>query len=181
MKPLLIFSFVTLFLLTSCASKKSIPTEEERKALELIVSNKTFEIESDFAYPQVTNAVQQVLNSGLLQPGSTPGGINLIGNPNYLRVRNDSVISYLPYFGERQMRAGYGSGDGAIQLKSIMKDYSAQLNKDGSYSIDFNAEGQSENFQVYLRLFPNLKSTMVLNGIFRLPIQYSGSIKPMEN
>ncbi|WP_242087037.1 DUF4251 domain-containing protein [Aestuariivivens sediminis] len=180
MKRVIPLRFLSILLLVACASTKPTASAEELEALETIVSSGTFEVESNFAYPQVSNAVQQVLNSGLLQPGSNAGGISLIGNPNYLRIRNDSVFSYLPYFGERRMRAGYGSGDGAIQLKSILSDYTINKNKNGSYRINFSADGQSENYRVVLDVFPNLKTSMLLNGVYRLPIQYSGTIKQLK-
>ncbi|WP_242093445.1 DUF4251 domain-containing protein [Aestuariivivens sediminicola] len=181
MKALKLITFLSIFLIVSCGSKKSVATVEELKVLESIVQSKAYEIDSDMAYPQVTNAVQQVFNSGLMQPGNTPGNINLIGNPNYLRIHNDSVYSYLPYFGERQMRGGYDAGDGAIELKSLMKDYQVNQKKDGSYRISFTAEGNQESFQVYINIFPSLKSTMSVNGVYRFPIQYSGMVKPKED
>ena len=161
----------------SCSSSKQI-TEEQKRTIALLMDSKTFKIESNWAYPHVTNAVQQVLNSGLMQPGSGgPGGISLIGNTNFLKLSNDSINSYLPYFGERTMQAGYGGNDdGAIKLEGVVKNYKSTLNKDGSYSVNFDAKDGSESYRVYLRVFPNHRTDLLLNGSFRLPIRYSGVI-----
>ncbi|ULC58170.1 DUF4251 domain-containing protein [Flaviramulus sp. BrNp1-15] len=174
---------IGLVLLTifSCGTAKNRATQSEIEALNKLVENKQFTIESNWAYPQATRAMQQVLNSGLLPPGSNSGGINLIGNPNFLRISGDSITSYLPYFGERQMQVNYGGRDGAIEFEGIMENYESEINKDGSHNIKFNAASNSENFTVYIKLWPKLKSDIVLNSPSRFTIRYSGSAKPITD
>ncbi|WP_242205360.1 DUF4251 domain-containing protein [Aestuariivivens insulae] len=181
MKLVLTYIGVCAFFLVSCSSAKPYVTEEQKKAMETLVNSKQFQIESNWAYPQVTNAVQQVLNSGLLQQGSSSGGINLIGNTNFLKLSKDSISSYLPYYGERTMNAGYNSSnDGAIRLEGTVSNYEVTLNKDGSYSISFDAKSRSESYSVYLRLFPNMRTDLLLNGVYRMPIRYSGNAAPLR-
>lgn len=180
MKLGLTYICVILFLTISCSSSKPYATEEQTRLLEELVKSRQFQIESNWAYPQITTAVQQVLNSGLLQQGSSSGGINLIGNTNFLKLSKDSISSYLPYFGERTMTAGYSTNNGTIKLEGAISGYKATLNKDGSYGISFDAKSTSESFGVYLRLFPNQHSNMLLYGSHRLPIRYSGSVAPLK-
>lgn len=177
-----IYLLIGLFIIatTSCKSSKSITSQAEIDALHTMVINKQFHIESDWVYPQVTNAMQQVLSSGLLQPGSAAGGINLIGNYNFLRISGDSITSYLPYFGERQMQVAYGGGDSAIEFKGLVENYKAVQNSDHSYTINFEAKSNSENFSVYMRLSPNLNSDMTVNGTSRNVIRYSGAVAPIK-
>jgi len=172
---------ILLFLsLWSCKSTKNSATDAEIKALKDLVYSKHFTVESDWANPQVTNATQQVLNSGVLQPGSHAGGINLIGNSNFLTISGDSITSYLPYFGERQMNVGYGGNDSAIALKGLLENYSVEEKKNNSYLITFNAKTKSETFQVFLTLFSNLNSDMRLNSNSRLSIAYRGTVVPLK-
>ena len=164
----------------SCKSSKSQATDAQIKALARLVENKNYTIESDWAHPQVTNAMQQVLNSGILQPGSAANAINLIGNSNFLTVSGDSITSYLPYFGERQMNVEYGGGDSGIQLIGILEDYAVTKGKNYSYSISFNAKTKSESFRVNIILYPNLKSDMNLIGSGRFPISYTGRVESLD-
>lgn len=179
MKPVIFLMLTILMFTISCKSSKSKATSAQIKALETLVENKNYSIESDWANPQFSNAMQQVLNSGLLQPGNSAGAINLIGNPNFLTISGDSITSYLPYFGERQMNIGYGR-DGAIELKGIMENYTAVKGKHNRYNISFDAKSKSENFNVIITLFPNTKSDIQLIGNGRFPISYTGHVKAIE-
>ncbi|MBD0831984.1 DUF4251 domain-containing protein [Aestuariibaculum sediminum] len=172
----LLLSFISTFLL-SCSSTKSTATPEEIAALKALVESKSFYIESDWAYPQVTAAMQQVLNSPLMRPGNSASGINLIGNQNFLKIKGDSVVSFLPYYGERRMGAAYGGTDNGIEFKGLVEDYEVKPNKHNGYNIQFDAKSNNENFSVSINLFPNLKSSMTLNGNTRTTIQYSGSVR----
>lgn len=180
MKPLAFFTFLIFIMTLSCKSSKTNVTDAQIKALEILVENKSYTIESDWANPRVTYAMQQVLNSGILQPGSSSSAISLIGNSNFLTISGDSITSYLPYFGERQMNVAYGGGDSAIQFKGLLENYLVKKGKNNSYNISFNAKSKSENFQVNITLFPNLKSDMNLIGNGRFPISYNGHVKSLE-
>lgn len=174
----IIFLIAITFL--SCKSTSTKVSDAQIKALEALVENKSFKIESHRAYPINTAATQQVLNWGLLQPGSTSGTVNLIGNPNFLTIKEDSITSYLPFFGERQNNVGYGGRDSAIQLNSTIENYKITKGKKNSYIISCNAKSKSEHFNVIIEVFPNLKSNIRLVGASRNPISYSGIIKPTD-
>ena len=164
----------------SCKSSKSKVTDAQIKALDILVENKNYTIESDWAHPLVTNAMQQVLNSGILGAGSSANAINLIGNSNFLTISGDSIKSYLPYFGERQMNVGYAGRDSGIQLQGLLENYTVEKGKNNSYTISFSAKGKTEKFRVNIVLFPNLKSDMQLIGNGRFPISYTGQVESLE-
>lgn len=166
-----------VFTLFSCSSSKNTTSNSQIEALNTLVENKNFSIESNWAYPQTTNALQQVLNSGLLPLGSGSGNINLIGNSNFLRISGDSISSYLPYFGERQMQIDYGGRDSAIEFNGIMENFKSKKNSDNSYSMSFKATSNNEIFNVYIKLWPKLKSDIVLNSPSRFTIRYSGDVE----
>lgn len=170
-------SFIALILL-SCGTSKV--TLEQINALDQLVKNQKFSIESDWAYPMTTTAVQQVLNSGLLPPGNSAGRINLISNANVLTISGDSISSYLPYFGERQMNVEYGGRDAAIQFDGLMEDYKIKSLKNHDYQITFKAKSKSETFDVFITITPSLKSNIILNSATRRSIRYTGSAKTLE-
>tara|TARA_R110002072_G_scaffold17207_2_gene65735 strand:- start:821 stop:1366 length:546 start_codon:yes stop_codon:yes gene_type:complete len=180
MKPLAFFTLLIFILTLSCKSSKSKASDAQIKTLEILVENKNYTIESDWARPQVTNAMQQIVNSGLLPAGSSVNAINLIGNSNFLTISGDSITSYLPYFGERQMNVGYGGTDSAIQLQGLLEDYEVVKGKNNRYTISFSARGKSENFRIKIVLFPNLKSDMQLTANGRFPISYTGHVESLE-
>ena len=176
MKSFYVLVTIASLFLMSCSASKSNATTNEIAVLESIVKNKNFEIESSWAYPQNSTATQQVLNSGLLGPGNSSSAVNLIGNSNFLRISGDSITSYLPYYGERQMQVNYGGGDGAIQFDGLLEDYSVRKNKNSSYTFSFRVKSKSEGFNCNITIFPNLKSNMILNSTSRFPISYTGNI-----
>lgn len=180
MKSIYIIVVVVSIAFFSCKSSSSQVTDEQMKAFEYLVENKNFKIESDWAYPQTTTATQQVFNSGLLPTGSSSGAINLIGNSNFLTISGDSITSYLPYFGERQTNVGYGGNDSTIQLEGVVENYHVAKGKKDSYTISCDAKSKSEHFKVIIKLFPNLKSYVILTGASRNSISYSGEVKSKE-
>ncbi|MFD1162162.1 MULTISPECIES: DUF4251 domain-containing protein [Hwangdonia] len=178
MKPLSIITLIVAIAFFSCKSASSKVTDEEIKALETLVENKNFSIESNWAFPRTTAAMQRVLNSGMLPAGSSTGAINLIGNSNFLTISGDSITSYLPYYGERHTNVGYGGSDGAIQLKGIVENYTVTQGKQHDYTISFDAKSKSERFNISITLYPSLKSYVKLIGASRSSISYSGQVKP---
>ena len=176
MKQVKYIGVILIIMVYSCASSKPKASLEQIEALNTLIQSQEFNIESDIAYPRVTYAIQQALNSGLLPPGSTAGAISLIGNSNYLKVSGDSISSYLPYFGERQMQVQYGGGDSAIKLDGIMENYSVTKGENESYLIKFQAKSKSEQFDIIITIFPNMKTEIFLNGTSRFSIRYSGHV-----
>lgn len=176
-----IFIILSFSALYSCSSSKTKATPEQLNTLAQVVESKHYEITSDMAYPQVSSAMNSIQNSGLIAPGSNVNQINLIGNVNYLRVVGDSIYAKLPYFGERQMNVAYNGSDNSILIKSVLQNYQLEKNsKDDSYSISFNAEAQKELLRFNLIVYPNLKTSMILNGPTRFPIRYTGTMTNLK-
>ncbi|UKM64045.1 DUF4251 domain-containing protein [Flavobacteriaceae bacterium GSB9] len=169
------WGIVVMILFLSCGVSKNPPSEAELATLNELVNKRDFTIESDWAYPQATMAMQQVMNSGLMLPGDNAANISLVGNYNFLKIKGDSITSHLPYFGERQMQVDYGGMDSAIQFKGLMENYKVEKNKNHGYNISFSATSNRERFNVLIAVSPSLKTNMVLNGVSRFPIRYSGT------
>ena len=169
---------VILILLVSisCKSSKPSATQAEIDNLTEIITNKRYRIESAWAYPQITTAMQQIMSSGLMLPGNSVGAISLIGNSNFLEIKGDSISSYLPYFGERQMQVGYGINDNAIQFEGLVENYKVNKFKNTGYEVSFEATSKSEKFNVRITIFPNLKTTIGLSGGLRRQISYTGDV-----
>ena len=170
-----------LFFCLSCASSKQKATPEQIQVLTDLVENQSMEFVADWAFPLATNSLNQLSNAGLLQPGSTAGRINLIGNVNYLKIKNDSISAYLPYFGERQFGGAYNNDNTGIRFNSVPDNLTITKDeKSNGYSIAFDITRDTESFQVFLRLFPNKKGALNINSNQRHSIAYQGTIKSLE-
>lgn len=175
-----IYFFVFVFFITIFSCKSTKYTEYQINFFEILVENKSLRIESDTAYPQVTNAMQQVLNSGILSAGNNASSISLIGNSNFLRISGDSITSYLPYFGERQMNIDFGGTNGGIQLQGIMENYTVTKGINNSVILSFKAKSKQESYNIQIKLYPNLNAVIHLNGNSRSPISYSGRVEVLN-
>ncbi|MGB5430830.1 DUF4251 domain-containing protein [Eudoraea sp.] len=170
----------------SCGSSEKAATSAsgiEDQILENLVTKKSFQIESEMAQPSTNNAMNSVANSRLFLPGNSGSNINLTGNPNYLKVKGDTVSAYLPYFGVQQVTAGYGTGS-AIEFNGIPDNWKSRRNaKKNSYEVTFTIRRDTEVFQVSLTMYPNLTSHMHINSAQRNFIKYLGKVSelPEEN
>ncbi|TXE20384.1 DUF4251 domain-containing protein [Psychroserpens burtonensis] len=175
------YTFVFLFsvIIMSCSASKIEATPEQIKILDDLVAEQSFVIESDWALPQSTGSLMMLQNAGFLAPGDSASRISLIGNQNELRLKNDVLSSKLPYFGEVQSNTGYNGSDGSISFDGEMKGYKVIKNGNSSYTITFDARSHSENFDVTIHLYPNLRSDIILKGAKRFPIRYTGYVSPI--
>jgi hypothetical protein len=167
-------------LINCCTSSKTVTSKVQIKQLEELVASKSFQIDSDWAMPLMTNSMNTLSTAGLLPVGSTGSQISLIGNSNFLKVEVDTIAAYLPYYGERQMGAGYSINTNAIQFKGIPKNYEVTDDeKTQSKKINFNINNKTESFRVFITISPNLSSNITVNSSQRFSIQYRGNAEPL--
>lgn len=159
-------------------SSQTISSQAQVKQLDELVSSRSFQIQSDWAIPLMTRSMNSISNAGLLPVGSSGSQINLIGNTNFLKVEGDSISAYLPYYGERQMGAGYTNNDNAIQFNGIPENYEVtEDEKTGSKLITFNIANTTESFRVFITVSPGLSSTINVNSSERFSIRYRGEVE----
>ena len=111
----------------------TLNAQKDSKALDELVESRAFRIESDWARAQATRATNAIAGSNLQAPGSSGNRYNLIGNFNYFEMKGDSVMAYLPYYGERQFGNGHYSGDTAIEFKGISRELKVDKNEKKEY------------------------------------------------
>jgi len=113
----ILYIFV-IVLLYSCSSTK-LATEKDLSDLNSTLDKGYFMFEANSANPVAFANVRGIEN--LLPPGSNTASINLVNNPNYLRVRNDSLYISLPYFGEQQLSMDIIQVIQVFSLKEFLK------------------------------------------------------------
>lgn len=182
MKHLHYFASVifVLLILGSCGTgKNTVPDAGKVAALDSLVRQKNFRVENQWAYPMVTNAMMQV--GALLGPMNNAQRINLMGNPNYLEIKGDSVKAELPYFGERQMGGGYNPDGQGIKLDGKISDWDlSYIEKKNLYRVKFRAGQNSESLNIILELYPNNRTMLMINSTQRNPISYEGTVKASD-
>ncbi|WP_299049148.1 DUF4251 domain-containing protein [uncultured Polaribacter sp.] len=170
---LLIIGF--LCILYSCATTKKAINDAEIERFKNIVSNENIELEFEWAKPTalLTN-VQGIQN--LLPNGSSVGNINLIGNPNYFRIYNDSLAIELPYFGQQQLPNGYGNRENGITFTGKPEKKEIFYNNDKQqYTLKFWARSKEDSYVFVVELFPSNVSYLYVNSTNRTNINYDGS------
>ncbi|WP_299241794.1 DUF4251 domain-containing protein [uncultured Aquimarina sp.] len=182
MRGLVFICIIGGFLIGCNGAKKTVEPTAKSKALEAMIADKEFTIESDWMYPQPTTSMNVIANSGLLPPGSTTNSINLIGNPNSLKVHGDSITLDLPFYGERRLSSGqYGGNEGGIVFKGIPDRY--EVTKDEKrqrYIIEFTVKKNSESYRGIITLYPNWNSNIVINSTYLTTIRYRGTVSGLE-
>lgn len=168
-----------LLVLHGCGSAKTAIADQQIVDFKSTIEAKSFEIRANWANPQLSQGLIAIANAGLVQPGSNAGNINLIGNPNYLRFKGDSVSASLPYYGERQISATYNAKNAGIVFDGIPEELSITPTKKGQgYSLSFRIKSDSESYQVTTWVYPTSNAQITVNSSHRTSIRYSGEIVP---
>ncbi|MCW5515257.1 DUF4251 domain-containing protein [Muriicola sp. Z0-33] len=174
-------SLLLLFILMcmGCGSSNKIvePSAQSRQ-LDQWVAQKSFEINSDWAIPLMTNSLNQVTNAGIMPPGSSANRISIIGTSNHLRMSVGELDASLPFFGERQVGGGYNNAGSGIILQGTPRNYEAVKDERTlKHTIKFDVRNKTEAFDVTLTLYPNLTSEIQINSSQRFPMRYTGRVK----
>jgi len=101
--------------------------------------------------------------------------INLVGNPNYLKINNNTSKAQLPYFGVVQS-VPYG-GDGGISFESELSEYKVEKNdKKKKIIITYKAGNTSEQYSLTLTVYHSGSASLFINSISKNGITYDGMV-----
>lgn len=171
------FIAIVSLLFFACGSNKKI-TDEELMAFKNTIENSKISFEATSANPVAFANVRGL--EGLLPPGSNLANINLVNNPNYFRIKNDSIFFDLPYYGELQMGMGYNRDTG-LKFEGVAKKKSTDFNpKKENYTITYSIATENETLSMFFTLFPNKTARLDVNSSNRTSIFYYGDWKVME-
>lgn len=166
MKTAILIFFLSFSMLISFAQEKTKQQIKEEKKLakqkevQALIDSKEYEFVAVTAYPQGTRS------------------IDLISNPNYLRIKNDSIFSEMPYFGRAFAGVGYG-GSGGLDFKGPVQDFSLTKNKK-DYTIKAKVKDNSDSYTVILTVFFEGNASLTINSVHRNSINYRGSIDKIK-
>lgn len=171
--------FIVLIICLGCSSTQPITTEQQA-AVDRLLEQKQFVIESDWALPLAVNSIHMLRNAGLIPPQSMPNRINLIGNPNYFKIIGDSIAVDLPFFGDRQMGGGYNSST-SIEFEGIPKEYEvSRVDKKQKTVIKTRFNNTTESFTTVITIFDTKKVEIIIYSTHRSAIRYTGKLRQLE-
>ncbi|WP_051205245.1 DUF4251 domain-containing protein [Salinimicrobium xinjiangense] len=159
-KQMYLFLLILSVVLISCGSaNRGSGSSGDYAAMLERVQDLEFQIENQWANPVKYNRV------------------NLMGNPNYIIFKQDSVDLFLPFFGERQFGGGYGS-QGAIEYEGPLRDLRIEERQDKErINVYFQGKKDSEILDFQITVFPNGNTSTTVTSSQRDQISYLGKVK----
>lgn len=150
------FGCIILVFLVSCSSSKTLPITVDKVTQK--VQSKDFTISVDFANPLRGRQIS-------------------LTSEYDLKIKNDSVFAYLPYYGVAYV-APYGTSDGGIKFSEPAKEYSIVPNKrNNGWDIRFKINSKEYQYDFFVSIFNNGSSSFIVNSNQRDAISFSGEIK----
>ncbi len=95
-------------------------------------------------------------------------------SPYSITVKNDSVISSLPYFG-RAYHVPYGGGNG-LQFKAPLTSYETDFNKRGAGLIKMKTTNNEDTYTFTITVQTNGSAYVTVNMHNRQTISYDGEL-----
>ena len=92
-----------------------------------------------------------------------------------VEVKNDSLFSYLPYFG-RAYNVPYGGGKG-LNFAAPIGSYQEEVAKNGKRRIEIGLTNEEDTYLYILEVFDNGSSTVSVTSRQREQISYSGDME----
>jgi hypothetical protein len=110
------------------------------------------------------------------------GGQKILTSEYDLRVSKDSIIAFLPYYGEAHMAPSPGETEGGIKFTSTDFTYSTKQRKNGGWDIfikpkDNNIINWRDVQQLRLSVSPSGNASLQVISSNRDPIMFSGNIR----
>ena len=137
----------------------SVKKEQKKEAVMKLIESENYKIDVNTAMP--------------MRGRSIP-----LTSSYSLTIRNDSVISYLPYYG-RAYSIPYGGGDG-LNFKAILKEYNVEMDKKGNAVIKFVARNPEDRYEFRAKVFPNGSASIDVNMQNRQSISFQGELDIKE-
>lgn len=157
-----LLSIGVALLLFACGGAQDAVRPQNFEELKELAEGREFEIENEWAMPLGGN------------------NVNLIGNPNFIRFKGDSVDIFLPYFGVRHFGGTYGGRDGGIIYEGPAEDFSIDAEEEKNRVVlKFEGRHENEDLEFIITLFPGGNAYTSVNSSQRSNISYRGEVKEL--
>ena len=103
------------------------------------------------------------------------GGSRHVSHGYSVEVRNDTLISYLPYFG-RAYNVPYGGGKG-LNFTAPIESYQEFMKRNGLRHIEIGVTNEEDTYFYTIEVFDNGNSSVEVRARQRERISYSGNVE----
>ncbi len=148
---LLIGSSLSPLMAQSKKEKKQQTEQAVRKAIEA----KNYKINVDRAMPM-------------------KGGSKYLTSNYSVEIRNDSIFSYLPYFGVAY-NIPYGGGKGLI-FNAPISEYTMEYSKKGKAEVNLRLRNEEDSYTYNITIYPGGESNIQVTPTNRQSISFSGKM-----
>ena len=159
----------SLLLFTLIFATSFAQTRKEKKEMKAMEEAKQFE------------AIKELIESGTFGfyadwANSFQGRrINLITNPNHLKMNQKQASIYLPYFGVAHNTSPAYSNLGAMEFEGTVENYKIKVNEKKKQTVvSFRCKAKHEVIDFSLSVFPDGNSRLVANSTVRTGMTYDG-------
>ena len=161
MRKILITSVMVLtawVMLVGCATaeERAARAAEQAKAVKAALQERNYQIAVNRMYP--SRGASKIVSSGYS-----------------VEVRNDSLISYLPYFG-RAYDVPYGGGNG-LNFSAPIRNYKESQTKSDLRHIEIDVKNDEDTYLYTLDIFDNGSTDINVRSRQREPISFSGQME----
>lgn len=153
----LALALLAVIALEGCATaeERAARAAEHAARVKVALTERHYKIRVDHMYP-------------------TKGGSKSVSSSYSVEVKNDSLFSYLPFFG-RAYQVPYGGGKG-LNFSERIGSYREALVKNGCRHIEINVKNNEDNYLYVIDVFDNGNSDIVVQAQQRERISYSGEM-----
>lgn len=102
------------------------------------------------------------------------GGSKYLTSDYSVEIKNDSVYSYLPYFGVAY-QIPYGGGKGLV-FNAPISEYTLRYNKKGKAQISLKLRNEEDSYIYDITVYPDGGSNIQVTPVNRQPISFSGKM-----
>lgn len=156
---LLLILALLMGLPTLSAQSKREKREQKKEAVKKLIVSENYKIDVNTALP--------------MRGRSVP-----LTSLYSLEIRNDSVISYLPYYG-RAYSIPYGGGNG-LRFKAPLKEYDMQMDRKGNSVITFTARNPEDKYDFRMKVYSNGSASIDVTMQNRQSISFHGEVDLTE-
>lgn len=154
----MVIAFSASVMLSGCATSEERAAQKAEHAKKVVaaLNKKAYTISVDRMYPMKGS------------PKNVSYGYSV-------EVRNDSLISYLPYFG-RAYSVPYGGGKG-LNFSECIGSYRESQKVEGQRYIEIEVKNDEDSYLYTIEVFDNGRSSINVQSRQREPISYSGEVE----
>ena len=96
-----------------------------------------------------------------------------------VRIQNDSIYSYLPFYG-RAYSINYGGTQSPLIFEQAIEGFVSTKTKNG-YSIDVHARNQNDMLDFSFHVTESGSTTLTVNSVNRQSISYFGQLEKVSD